>query len=377
MAPRYKIKLTRPERESLEALTHKGQSNAHKFVHARALLLCDVGAYSGEQWKVAEVADSLGVSERTVERLKHRFIEKGLDSALGPVARLAPSNQRFDGRFEARLIAQACSVAPDGRARWTLRLLAQKVIELQFSPSVSVMTVQRTLKKNELHPHLSQYWKIPPKANASFVANMEDVLDLYHAPYDPLFPLVCMDESNKQLIGEVHPPIPMAPGQIRTEDHEYIRNGVADIFIEVEPLGGRRHIEITTTRTRLDWAHFINGMLTERYPLATKVRLVMDNLNTHTTASLYEAFPPEQARRLAERLEIHYTPKHGSWLNIAEIELSVLQSQCLNRRIPDIDAMRRETSTWEADRNNRSNKTEWHFCTSDARIKLKHLYPTL
>jgi hypothetical protein len=206
---------------------------------------------------------------------------------------------------------------------------------------------------------------------------MEDLLDLYHTPYDPLFPLVCMDESHKQLVGEVHDPLPMAPGQIRTEDHEYVRNGVADIFIEVEPLGGRRHIEITERRTKLDWARFIKGMLTERYPKATKVRLVMDNLNTHSTSSLYEAFPPEEARGLAERLEIHYTPKHGSWLNIAEIELSVLQSQCLNRRIPDMATMRRETSAWESDRNSRGNKIDWQFSTSDARIKLKHLYPSL
>jgi hypothetical protein len=186
-----------------------------------------------------------------------------------------------------------------------------------------------------------------------------------------------MDESNKQMVGQVHVPIPLAPGQILTEDHEYVRHGVADIFIEVEPLGGRRHIEITERRTKLDWARFIKGMLTERYPKATKVRLVMDNLNTHTTASLYEAFPPEEARSLADRLGIHYTPKHGSWLNIEEIELSVLQSQCLNRRIPDMATMKRETSAWAADRNNRGNKTDWQFSTSEARIKLKHLYPSL
>jgi hypothetical protein len=233
------------------------------------------------------------------------------------------------------------------------------------------------IKKNELQPHLSKYWKIPPDGNAAFVANMEDVLDLYHLPYDPLFPVVCMDESNKQLVGEVHEPLPIASGQIRTEDHEYVRNGVADIFIEVEPLGGRRHIEITQRRTRKDWAGFIKGMLDERYPQATKIRLVMDNLNTHNTASLYEAYPPEEARRLAERLEIHYTPKHGSWLNIAEIELSVLGTQCLNRRIPDMDTMRREVSAWESHRNDRGSKTNWQFSTADARVKLKHLYPTL
>lgn len=206
---------------------------------------------------------------------------------------------------------------------------------------------------------------------------MEDVLELYHAPYDPLMPLVCMDESSKQLVGEVHPPIPLAAGHPRIEDHEYVRNGVAEIFIEVEPLGGRRHIEITERRTRVDWAAFVKGMLDERYPDATKVILVMDNLNTHSVASLYEAFAPQEARRLAERLEIHYTPKHGSWLNVAEIELSVLQSQCLNRRIPDIDTLRRETKAWEAERNKRGNKTQWRFTTAQARIKLKRLYPQL
>jgi hypothetical protein len=186
-----------------------------------------------------------------------------------------------------------------------------------------------------------------------------------------------MDESNKQMVGQVHDPIPLAPGQILTEDQEYIRHGVADIFIEVEPLGGRRHIEISERCPKLDWARFIKGMLTERYRKGTKVRLVMDNLNTHTTASLYEAFTPEEARSLAERLEIEYAPKQSSWLNIAEIELSVLQSQCLNRRIPDTATMKRETSAWAADRNNRGNKTNWQFSTSDARIRLKYLYPSL
>lgn len=228
-----------------------------------------------------------------------------------------------------------------------------------------------------MRPHLSKYWKIPPDGNAAFVACMEDVLELYHAPYDARFPQVCMDESSKQLVGEVHEPIPVAPGRAKIEDHEYVRNGVAEIFIEVEPLAGRRHVEITERRTRVDWAGFIKGMLEERYPDAIKVRLIMDNLNTHSVASLYEAFPPEEARRLAERLEIHYTPKHGSWLNVAEIELSVLQSQCLDRRIPDIGRMRDEVAVWEAERNNRASKTIWRFTTAQARIKLKRLYPKL
>jgi hypothetical protein len=206
---------------------------------------------------------------------------------------------------------------------------------------------------------------------------MEDVLDVYHAPYDPLFPLVCMDESNKQLVGEVHAPLGVAPGHGQILDHEYVRNGVAEIFLEIEPLAGRRHVDITERRTRKDWAAFIKAMLDERYPQATKVRLVMDNLNTHSTASLYEAFAPEEARRLAGRLEIHYTPKHGSWLNVAEIELSALNGQCLNRRIPDIALMRTEVAAWERDRNNRAAKIDWRFTTEDARIKLKRLYPQL
>ena len=206
---------------------------------------------------------------------------------------------------------------------------------------------------------------------------MEDVLDVYHAPYDPKFPLVCMDESNKQLVGEVHPPLPPAPGRGQINDHEYVRNGVAEIFLEVEPLGGRRHVDITEHRTRKDWALFIKGMLDDRYPQATKVRLVMDNLNTHNAASLYEAFEPEEARRLARRLEIHYTPKHGSWLNVAEIELSALNGQCLDRRIPNIELMRKEVAAWELDRNNRAAAIDWRFTTEDARIKLKRIYTKL
>jgi hypothetical protein len=206
---------------------------------------------------------------------------------------------------------------------------------------------------------------------------MEDVLDVYHAPYDPQFPLVCMDESNKQLVGEVHAPLPHAAGHGQINDHEYVRNGVAEIFLEVEPLASRRHVAITERRTAKDWATFIKGMLDERYPQAIKVRLVMDNLNTHTTASLYEAFEPEEARRLARRLEIHYTPKHGSWLNVAEIELSALNGQCLHRRIPNMDIMRKEVAAWELDRNNRATTIDWRFTTENARIKLKRLYPKL
>lgn len=206
---------------------------------------------------------------------------------------------------------------------------------------------------------------------------MEDVLDVYHQPYDPEHPVVCMDESCKQLVGEVVEPIPCQPGQSKRIDDEYVRNGVIQIFMEVEPLAGKRHVEVRERRTRQDWAHVIKEMLDVRYPDAIKVRLVMDNLNTHNIASLYETFEPAEARRLAERLEIHYTPKHGSWLNMAEIELSVLTGQCLDRRIPDIETMRSEVQAWKNDRNNCMNKINWQFRTSNARIKLKRLYPKI
>jgi hypothetical protein len=206
---------------------------------------------------------------------------------------------------------------------------------------------------------------------------MEDVLEVYHLPYDPNFPVVCTDESCKQLTGEVRDPIPCAPGRPARMDDEYVRNGVAEIFMEVEPLAGKRHVEVTEHRARKDWAFQIKQMLDVRYPKATKVRLVMDNLNTHNIASLYETFEPKEARRLVERLEIHYTPKHGSWLNMAEIELSVLKGQCLDRRVADMATMQAEVAAWETDRNNRTKKIDWHFTTSDARVKLKRLYPKL
>jgi hypothetical protein len=206
---------------------------------------------------------------------------------------------------------------------------------------------------------------------------MEDVLEVYHLLYDESRPVVCMDESNKQLVKEVRDPIPLKSGKPLRIDDEYIRNGEANIFMEVEPLAGKRHVEITETRTRIDWAAHIKAMLDDRYPLAEKVILVMDNLNTHNVASLYEAFPAEEALRLSKRLEIHHTPKHGSWLNMAEIELSALKGQCLNRRIADMQQMKSEVSAWQSSRNNRETKINWQFQTSDARIRLKKLYPTL
>jgi transposase len=205
---------------------------------------------------------------------------------------------------------------------------------------------------------------------------MEDVLDVYHRPYDPRRPMVCMDEASKQLIGEVREPLPAQPGRIEKYDSEYRRLGTANIFMAVEPLAGQRTIRVTDRRTKLDWAEFIRHLLEEVYGDADQLVLVMDNLNTHSLGSLYEAFAPDKARSLASRLEIHYTPKHGSWLNMAETELSILCRQCLDRRIDCQQTMAQEIASWEHERNTNESTIDWQFTTADARIKLKRLYPS-
>ena len=220
-------------------------------------------------------------------------------------------------------------------------------------------------------------WVIPPEHSGEFVAHMEDVLAVYQTPYDPQLPVVCMDEQPVQLIKETRQPLPAAPGKPEKVDYEYERNGTANIFMCTEPLTGTRHVRVTEHRTAVDWAKEIRDLLEIRYPEAARVRLVCDNLNTHGMGSLYEAFPPEQARRLASRLEIHHTPKHGSWLNIAEIELSVLTMQCLDRRVPDMETLTKETHQWEQRRNESQKGVDWQFSTRDARIKLKRLYPQI
>ena len=205
---------------------------------------------------------------------------------------------------------------------------------------------------------------------------MEDVLDVYHRPYDKAVPVVCMDEKPYQLLGHARPPIPATPGHDRKEDSEYVRNGTCSIFVWAEPLAGRRRVDARPQRTRIDWATEVDRLLSVDYPHAQRVVLVMDNLNTHTLGSLYEAFEPAKARALAERLEIHYTPQHGSWLNIAEIELSRLTRQCLDRRLEDLNVLNSELAAWQTATNDDQRQVDWQFTTSDARIKLRHLYPT-
>ncbi len=206
---------------------------------------------------------------------------------------------------------------------------------------------------------------------------MEDVLDVYKRPYDPKRPQVCMDETSKQLLADKREPIPAKPGSPKKIDYEYEREGVANIFMFFEPLMGKRHVKVTERRTRKDWALAMRELSDVQYPDAEVIDIVMDNLNTHSPASFYEAFEPEEAHRLVNRFEFHYTPKHGSWLNIAEIELSVLSRQCLDRRMPNQDFLESEVKAWEDERNDQIVKVQWRFTTADARIKLKHLYPLI
>jgi len=224
---------------------------------------------------------------------------------------------------------------------------------------------------------LKEEYCIPPQASAAFVCNMEDVLEVYTRPYDPNRPQVCMDETSKQLLAHIQEPLSMQPGHPQRVDYEYRREGVADLFMFFEPLAGKRYVKVTDQRTRRDWALAMRELADDLYPQAEVIVIVMDNLNTHSPISFYETFEPDEARRLINRFEFHYTPKHGSWLDMAEIELGVLIRQCLSRRIPDKATLECEVAAWQTDRNAKLVKVDWRFTSADARIKLKHLYPEI
>ncbi len=224
---------------------------------------------------------------------------------------------------------------------------------------------------------MKKQWCIPKQYSGEFVARMEDILAVYAMPRDENCPLVCMDEQPVQLLGERYTPIAAKPGKIEKKDYQYTRNGTCSIFIFTAPHENWRHVTASEHRTKQDWAHQIEHLLEVDFPNAPKIRLVQDNLNTHSISSLYETFPPQKAFALAKRLEIHFTPKHGSWLNIAEIELSVLTKQCLERRIPTIELLQKQLSSWEATRNANARTVNWHFSIHDARGKLQWLYPKI
>lgn len=372
---KYIVKLSKEERTALQKVISQGQGSARKQTPARILLKAESGE-GGPGWSDQAIRAALEVGTATVERVRERYVEEGLEAALKPRPSSRPRVSKLDGEQEAVLIAITCSEPEEGQERWTLQMLADKLVALQVVESIARETVRQVLHKNELKPWLQKQWCIPPASTAEFVCQMEDVLEVYTRPYDELRPQVCIDEMNRQLISETRIPLPMQPGQPECYDYEYERHGTANPFVACEPLAGPRVLAVTEHRTKQDFAHFMQELVDVSYPMAEKIVLVMDTLNTHTPAALYEAFPPAEARRLVEKLEIHYTPKHGSWLNMAEIELSVLSRQCLNRRIGSRDELAREVAAWQAQRNARIVRINWRFTTDDARIKLKRPYPS-
>ena len=376
MVKRYRVRLSEEEQQGLRSLVSKGRAAAYKQTHARILLLCDENQADGAM-KDEEIARALKLGTATVERVRRRGVEEGLEAALGRRQQLNRRQRKLDGAGEAHLIALTCSQPPEGRAGWTLRLLADQLVECEIVDSISTETVRQTLKKNELKPWLKECWCIPPQGSAEFVCAMEDVLEVYHRQYRDNEVLVCLDETSKQQVKETRLGRPPRPGAAGSYDYEYERNGVSNLFMLFAPLEGWRRVEVTERRTRLDWAEVVRKLVDEDYADRERIVLVMDNLNTHHPSSLYEAFEPAEARRIAERLEIHYTPKHGSWLNMAEIEIGVMTRQCLDRRIPDRSVLRREAAAWQAQRNRDGIRVDWRFTTADARIKLKSLYPSI
>ena len=373
---KYIVKLTQEERENLGCILKTGKRAAATRCHAQILLNADEGE-DGCSLVNEEIADISNMSLRTINRVRKKFVEEGLEASLNRKLFSEKRPTKLEGKGEAHLVAFYCSQAPEGRARWTLNLLTDKLIELSIVESVSRATVGRTLAKNEIKPWQKKEWCIPPEANGEFVCAMEDVLDVYQRPYDEKFPVVCMDESPKQLTKERRESIAAKPGSLQKFDTQYERNGTQNIFISFEPLAGKRRVKVTDQRTKIDWAYFMKDLVDKDYPDAEKIILVCDNLNTHSGGALYEAFLPEEARRILNKIEFHYTPKHGSWLNMAEIELSHLSRQCLDRRIPDKETLTSEVSIWLKQRNKDACVVDWRFTAADARIKLKRLYPTL
>jgi hypothetical protein len=377
------VKLSAEERERLDNVIHRGKHPAQRLLKAGA-------GEAGEAWSGSQIAKALDTSLAAIARTRQQRVEEGFEAVL--TRKHSPASARtriFDGAAAAKLIALAGSEPPKGRARWTLSRLEDKVVELNIVERAGDNTIGRTLK-NRLKPHLREQFVIPPEANAAFVAamsafrqrelmprnaKMEDVLEAYRRPHDPDRPLVCLDETSKQLIAETRVPIPAKSGKPERYDYQYERNGTVNLFMMFAPLEGWRHAELTDRHTAVDYAQVLKDLSDTHYAKAAKIVLVQDNLNTRKPASLYAAFPAGEARRLAERFEWHYTPKHGSWLDMAEAELGVLSARCLDRRIADKRTLTGEAAAREDNRDKHHAKADWQFATADARIKLKRLYP--
>ena len=367
MTIRYRVDLSEAERSELKALLRGGRRAARTLKRAQILLAADAGMPD------ETIAQSLGVGGSTVYRTKRRFVEGNLDKALHEEPRPGAA-RKLSAQEEALLVATACSRPPEGRARWTIELLAGEIVRLTEHDGISRETVRRRLAENELKPWREKMWCVP-KIDGEYVARMENVLDLYAEPPDPKYPVVCLDESPVQLIGEVREPIAAAPGQIERVDYEYRRCGTVNLFVAVDAHRPWRKVSVTQKRTAQDYAERLRELVDVDYPDAGCIRVVQDNLSTHTPGSLYEAFPAPEAHRILERLEFHYTPKHASWLNMVEIEIGVLKRQCLDRRIDDRVELEREIAAWQRRRNAAGARVKWMFTTEKARAKMGRAYP--
>jgi transposase len=366
---RYRVELSQTERAELSALVRGGKHAARKIKRAQILLAADAGTSDDD------IAAGTRVSGSTVYRTKQRFVLGNLEAALCEEPRPGAS-RKLTGKQEALLVATACSEPPEGRARWTLELLAGEIVKLTEHGDVSRETVRRRLAENDLKPWRKDMWCIP-KVDGEYVARMEDVLDLYAEEADPKRPVVCFDESPTQLIGEVRAPIPAKPGQLERYDCEYKRNGTANLFIFLDVHRPWRKVKVTDRRAAEDFATCMRDLTDLHYPEAERIRVVLDNLSTHTASALYQTFPAAEARRVLRRLEFHYTPKHASWLNMVEIEIGVLRGQCLDRRIPTRELLESEIAAWERQRNASGDRIKWMFTTEKARTKMGHAYPKM
>lgn len=365
---RYIVELTDEERDTLQSMLSSGREGARRIKRANILLMADHRRHQDQ-----EIAEALSTSTSTVYRTKRRFVEEGLEEALSEAPRPGGA-RKLDAKMEAKLVALACSKPPEGRARWTLQLLGDRLVALTDLETVSTETIRRRLKDKELKPWQKKMWCIP-KFDAEFVARMEDVLDLYAEPRDPQRPVVCFDEAGKQMVSEVRDPIPAKPGQTEKVDYEYRRQGVANIFLFFSNREGWRHAKVTETKGNVDFAECMRDLVDVHFPEAEVIRVVMDNLKTHRPAALYKAFPPEEARRILRKLEFHYTPKHASWLNMVEIEIGVMNRQCLDRRIGCRKLLVSELAAWEKRRNAEGATINWLFNVDDARNRLARAYP--
>jgi transposase len=367
MTIRYRVTLTPDERHHLLTLTRGGTNAARQIKRAQILLAAD--AHVPDE----RIAADIGVSTSTVYRTKHHFVEDSLARALSETPRPG-APRKLSASDEARLVAVACSAPPTGRARWTLDLLAGELVRLTTHETLSSATVGRRRAELKLKPWREKMWCIPT-VNAEYVARMDDVLDLYAEAPDPRRPVVCFDETPRQLIGEARVPLPAQSGKPRRVDDEYVRHGTANVCMFVDVHRPWRHAKVTEPRTGVAFAECRRDLVDAHYPDADCIRVVLDNLSTHSAAALYQAFDPAEARRILRRLEFHFTPKHASWLNMVEIEIGVMVQQCLDRRIPEKATLVAAIAAWEQQRNREHAHINWVFTVDRARTKMSRVYP--